>query len=171
EARAYASSSYTLLATSTFDVTAGTGSGSGSTGPVVVTIAQTGAGNPVTVSWTGTPGNVDDWVALYPTGAANSDFVQWFFTNGQVDGSQVFNGLSVGSYDARVFQSGSYTVLGSTTFAVLGVSTDASSYAEGQPITVSWNGTPGNTDDWVALFPAGSPANSGFVAWQFTNGQ
>lgn len=167
EARAYLQGTYTILGSSTFTVT------TTSTGVTVTTDKSLyGAGQPVTVSWTGLPGNPQDWVAISPAGSpANTGWVQWYYTGGQVNGSQVFNGLSAGNFEARVYKQGTYTILASHTFSVTSVTTDKSSYYVNAPVTVSWTNMPTHPQDWVAISPAGSPANSGWAQWFYTGGQ
>src|SRR5262249_17781070 len=101
---------------------------------------------------------------------ADSGFLALAFTNGVSTGSQQFGGLPAGTYDARFYLSGTYTILGSATFGVGGLTTDHPEYGEGDPITVNWSGTPGNVDDWIAIVHANSPPDSGFVDLIFTNG-
>jgi ABC-type sulfate transport system substrate-binding protein len=50
------------------------------------------------------------------------------------------------------------------------VSTNASSYATGATVTVSYSGLPGNAHDWIAIAPSGT-GNTSYVAWVYTNGQ
>ncbi len=66
-----------------------------------------------------------------------------------------------GTDDSQSVQS----ALGGTT-----VSVDQASYAAGATITVSYDGLPGNTDDWIAIAPAGAP-NTTHRGYAFTNGQ
>lgn len=49
------------------------------------------------------------------------------------------------------------------------VSTDQASYANGQTITATWAGLPGNAEDWVAMAPAGSDLTV-TMEWHGTGG-
>lgn len=162
EARAYSNNTYTILATSTFTV----GGGGGSV--VVSTDHATYAPNQnITISWSGFPGNIGDWVAITTAGSASdSGFQRYAFVNGQTSGSQTFAGLPSGSYEARGYSNNTYTIIGSSNFTVTGgvtISTDMSRYAVNQAITVTWSGLPGNATDYVSINTAGSAADSGFV--------
>src|SRR5580704_6710053 len=50
------------------------------------------------------------------------------------------------------------------------ISTDMTTYSATQSITVTWTNSPGNEFDFVALMPAGAPAHSPPVEWQYTFG-
>jgi hypothetical protein len=50
-----------------------------------------------------------------------------------------------------------------------GVSTDASTYAVGQPIMVTWSGLTSSATNWVAFAPEGSP-NTTVTRWTYTGG-
>ena len=117
------------------------------------------AGQGVDVSWTGSPGDPGDWISIAPAGSPADNFLQWSFTGGNVAGSHSFAGLTDdGNYEARLYQSGTYTILASHTFAIGAggtgtaiVTTDKAIYGASQPVTISWSGTPGNVDDWIAI--------------------
>src|SRR5262245_21386673 len=49
------------------------------------------------------------------------------------------------------------------------VTTDASGYQSGAPVMVNYDGLPGNAHDWIAIAPAGAPADN-YVAWVYTGG-
>ncbi len=147
------------------------------TGSTVSTDANSYAPNQgITVSWTGLPGNTNDWIALAPAGADNASVNAWVYTAGAVSGSHTFGGLSAtGSYVARAFSNDSYDLLsessGFTVAASTGgnVSTSASSYTTGQTIVANWTGLPGTSTDWIAIAPAGSSAQT-ITAWSYTGG-
>ncbi|MGA8245837.1 MAG: endonuclease/exonuclease/phosphatase family protein [Nocardioides sp.] len=52
------------------------------------------------------------------------------------------------------------------------LTTDASTYAVGQPITVSWTHGPANRWDWVAVYRAGAddPEKDSYLVWAYTGG-
>ena len=50
------------------------------------------------------------------------------------------------------------------------ISTDKSSYAPGETITVTYSGLPGNQRDWIGIAVAGSP-NESFLTYVYTGGQ
>ncbi len=57
------------------------------------------------------------------------------------------------------------------TAAPKSVTLDASSYPAGSPITASFNGGPGNDDDWIGIFPASitTPSTGTYLDWRYTN--
>jgi endonuclease/exonuclease/phosphatase family metal-dependent hydrolase len=52
------------------------------------------------------------------------------------------------------------------------LTTDASTYAVGQPITVSWTDGPANRWDWVAVYRANAddPKKDSYLVWAYTGG-
>jgi hypothetical protein len=151
------------------------------TAPPPVTIstdhASYASGAAVTVTYAGLPGNAKDWIALAPLGSPDTTIVTWVYTGGLVSGTATLTApANAGSYVARAFANDSYTLLAeSASFTVAApppvtISTDQSSYAVGDTVTVTYAGLPGNAKDWIALAPAGSP-NSTFVTWVYTGGQ
>lgn len=115
EARAYLDYTYNILATTTFTVGTTT-----STATVTTDNTAYGAGDVVTVSWTGLPGNATDWIAVYPAGSAdNGNATAWQYTNGQAAGSFQFSNLPTGLYEARAYLNNTFTVAArSATFSV-----------------------------------------------------
>ena len=113
EARAYSNDTFTVLATSTFTITA-VGAASTSTDASSYTTSQT-----VTVSYTGLPGNSDDWVGISVAGSADTAYVDFVYTSGQAAGTATFSGLAAGSYEARTYAHNTFTVVArSSTFTV-----------------------------------------------------
>jgi hypothetical protein len=128
-------------------------------------------GSTITVTYAGLPGDLQDWIAIAPAGAATTSYVAYVFTNGQQSGTATFTAPAAGSYVVRAFPNNTFALLAeSAPFGVTSVSTDATSYALGARITVSYAGLPGNLQDWIAIAPAGAPTTS-YVAYVFTNGQ
>ena len=131
----------------------------------------------ITVTWSGLPTNPQDWVALAPAGSANSTVTQWVYTGGVSGGMHTFGGglASTGSYVARAFLNGGYTLLGEsapftvTALAAAGITTDAQTYALGAFVTVSWSGLPTNMLDWISIAPVGS-SDSTTTRWVYTGG-
>ena len=52
------------------------------------------------------------------------------------------------------------------------VTTDASTYAVGDPITVGWTDGPANRWDWIGVYPAGAadPEQDDYLVWGYTGG-
>lgn len=174
EARAYLDDSYNVLARFAFTVAPVTTNG---TATITTDATSYTVGQTVTATYTNLPGNTYDWVAVSVAGSPATSYVAWHYTNGAVNGAQAFSGLAAGSYEARAYVNDSYTIVATSAFSVgtgggggAAITTDAGTYTSGQTVTVSFSGLPGNTYDWVAIAPAGSP-DSAVVRWEYTNGQ
>jgi hypothetical protein len=52
------------------------------------------------------------------------------------------------------------------------VTTDASTYAVGEPITVHWTDGPANRWDWIGVYPADAadPEKDAYLVWGYTGG-
>lgn len=168
-ARGFTAGSYTLVGQSApFTVTTDVGA-------VLATNASTyEIGQPITVTWSGLTANATNWIAYAPVGSPDTTVTGWVYTGGQTFGSYTFPGATAGSYVARSFISDTYNKSGeSAPFSVVSgatVSTDASTYAAGQSIVVSWTGLSTSAINWVAYAPAGSPDTT-VTRWAFAGGQ
>lgn len=159
-ARTFIDDSYTIISESTpFTVTGGSAT--------ITTDASTYTANRgVVITWSGLAGSATDWIAIAQAGAALDSIERWVYTGGGTSGSLTLEPPSaLGSYTARAFSNGTYTMAGeSAAFAVAAasasVSADAATYGAGQDITVSWTGMQGVAGDWIGLAPAGSPATT-----------
>jgi alpha-tubulin suppressor-like RCC1 family protein len=170
-ARAFSNNTYTLLAESTPFTVAGGPS------PAISTNSPSYAsGAPIVVTYSGMPGNYTDWIDIAPAGSTDQSVTQQVYTQGQLSGTVTFTAPGNGSWVARSFSNGTYTLLAeSTPFTVTGgpslaISTDASSYVGGAAVIVAYAGLPGNPTDYIALAPAGSGGAS-YLSYVFTNGQ
>ncbi|MFN0247153.1 MAG: hypothetical protein ACKV2T_09595 [Kofleriaceae bacterium] len=170
-ARAFAVDSYELIFESQpFSIVAS----SVTVEPSAATYALT---QPITVSWSGTPGNANDWIAIAPDGSELSTVTTYVYTGGTASGSHQFAGFATGgTFVVRAFLDNTYTLLAqSSSFTVAGsggsatVGADSPAYAAGAPVTVSWAGLPGGATDWVAIAPQGSPAST-VARWAYTGG-
>lgn len=138
-------------------------------GPSVTTDAPSYVvGATVNVSYMNMPGNRLDWVAVSRAGSPATSYVKYFYTNGQVNGTQAFNGLAAGNYEARVYQNNTYTMLASSPFTI-GVkptlTTDQSTYAPSSPVTVTYTNMPGDPGETIAISLAGSPDSQTVVTF------
>lgn len=147
---------------------------------VGVTQASYNMTEDITITWTGMPGNPQDWVAISPVGFPDNDQAEWRFTGGGASGSVTITGgfqltgFPPGSYVARAYLNNTFTkVAESAPFSIGGtgpsISTDLTAYSTTDVISVVWAGLPGNQHDWVGVMPAGAPATT-VIAWVYTNG-
>ncbi|MBF2089181.1 MAG: hypothetical protein IGR80_00105 [Synechococcales cyanobacterium K44_A2020_017] len=73
------------------------------------------ANEPITIQYSGLPGNNQDWITLVPSSAPDDTYGDWFYTSGQRSGSYTFNGVEAGTYEVRVYfnwPDGGYIVQG-----------------------------------------------------------
>jgi len=168
--RAFVNGGYTLQAESAaFTITQAS--------PPAVTTERSSyvAGETVTVSYAGLIGYSADWIAIAEDGAPPTSFIRFVYTNGATSGSTTFAGLTNGTYRARAFLDGGYTVQAeSAAFTIssggaASVTTNASTYQAGVPVIVSFANLTGYSTDWIAIAEDGAPLTS-FVQWRYTEG-
>jgi hypothetical protein len=148
-------------------------------GPATVTTdrASYTFATPVAVTFSGVDGAAGDWVAIAPQGSPLTTTTRWSFTGGGTSGSKLFEGPAHGgTYVARAFDAGSALLGESDPFTVADpgdthatVVANQGSYTMADPITISWAGLPGDTQDWIAIAPEGFPVNDQ-AEWRFTGG-
>jgi hypothetical protein len=168
-ARGFVNDSYEMVGQSApFTVTTETGGG------LTTDASDYDVGQPITVTWTGLSTSATNWIALAPAGSPDTTVVRWVYTGGQAAGSFTFEGIDVGTYVARSFISDSYNKSDeSVPFTVTipeAISTDASTYAPGQPIVVTWSNLSTSATNWIAYAPEGSPDTT-VTRWVYTGGQ
>jgi hypothetical protein len=166
EARAYRDNQYELLASSTFTIG----------GATAVSTDKTvySSGDTVTLSYSGMPGNANDYVAVALQGSAPGTYVGSAGTGGAVNGSAQFPGLPNGSYTAEAYAGGTTTILASSNFTISNSSsttltTDSTTYAVGQTVTVTFMNSGANASDQIGIAIAGSPDTS-YVTYKNTGG-
>lgn len=57
----------------------------------------------ITVSYSGLPGNQQDWITLIRSSEPDNTYGEWFYTSGQRSGSHTFNVTEPGDYEVRVY--------------------------------------------------------------------
>lgn len=139
--------------------------------------ATYGLADPITINWSGLPGNSEDWIAIAPQGWPIDDQADWQYTGGGTSGTTVFpdglapTGYPGGAYVARAYLNNTFTLVGESAPFVIGslVTTNKNAYDIQENIVVSWQNLPGNAQDWIALAPAGSPVTT-TTRWVYTGG-
>jgi len=124
-------------------------------------------------------GATNDWIGIYPVGSDNSwgNVVSWRYTKGVKNGAITLPGVPEGNYEARAFFRNSYTLEATYTFSVgvlvptTTLSTNKETYTPQEAITLSLSNMSGASNDWVAIYPAGS-SNSwdNVLSWKYTSG-
>ena len=91
--------------------------------------------------------------------------------------------LPAGSYQAYLFEDDGYEDLaGPVNFTVTGSGTaftlDKTTYYEGETITATFTGAPGNSTDWMGIYttpnggaPSDCTSNGASMSWNYTDGQ
>jgi len=57
----------------------------------------------ITISYSGLPGNQNDWITLSKASAPDSTYGDWFYTYGQKSGTYTFKVTEPGDYEVRVY--------------------------------------------------------------------
>ncbi len=86
-------------------------------------------GERIVVYFANLPGGQKNWISIYPAGADNHDYGEWFYTDGESNGIMYFQGLDVGSYEARLFYNDSYSLEQKAAFTVEPMATGAPVFA------------------------------------------
>lgn len=170
-ARAFDDNGYTLMAESAqFTVAPGAGTPTVTTNAATYTPQSTAV-----VSFTNMAGYQYDWISIAAQGATAADYVRWAYTNSQLNGSVnlTLTGLA-GTYVARAHFNNENTIRAESapfTVAAAGttVTTDKTSYAFEEPVTVSWTNMQGDAKDWISIAPQGSSLDT-FTWWEYTEG-
>jgi TolB-like protein len=61
------------------------------------------ASEQVTVSWSGFPGNDNDWITLVKADEGDDSYGLWFYTYGQKSGEHAFDAVPAGDYELRAY--------------------------------------------------------------------
>ncbi|MCR5861641.1 fibronectin type III domain-containing protein [Flavobacterium sp. J372] len=137
---------------------------------------------PISVSFTGAPGNQTDWIGIYKAGqnpGSATPSTTWSYINGQANGTKVFaNGLATpGRYYATLMSNDSYTEIAPRKSFYVGpfvtVATPQEVYATGSAVTVSFQNGPNLVKDWVGIYKVGQTPGVGGVTstkWSYVNG-
>lgn len=132
---------------------------------------------PITVSYTGAPGNNTDWIGLYKAGqtpGSASPSQVWAYINGQTSGTKVFaNGLTTpGRYYATLMENDGYTELADRQYFYVGpfaqLSTPQDVYTSGSTVSIAFQNAPHLSLDWVGVYKVGqTPGSVTSAAWAY----
>ena len=146
-------------------------------------------GEPITVFFSGGPGNKLDWIGTYPDGVTpgSQNSTVWRYvdntqggTTAYTDGSVVYPaGLDVGAWTAFFLLNDGYDILAQTNFNVIDATAPLARsnkriYLPSEPITITFTNGPGNRLDWIGLYKAGQtpggPASTDYLYVDGTTG-
>ncbi|MBK7035209.1 MAG: hypothetical protein IPI31_09105 [Bacteroidetes bacterium] len=133
---------------------------------------------PITVNFSGFPGNTNDWVAIAPVGFADDKSSYWYYTGGGSSGTVPFPGLPEGKYEVRGYFKNEYVVRCRYQFTVgyasaadkMKAETEKTKYAANEKINVNYSNFPGNGNDWIAIAPVGFKDDQSSY-WFYTEGK
>ncbi len=143
-------------------------------------------GETIVLDFRGLPGNQNDWIGIYPKASSNdwSNVLEWSFTNGSqalnyapglTEGSLSLPGLSEGYYEARLFYDNSFELQAMdairVSYSCASIQPNKDVYAPYEPIVVNFFHLPGNSNDWIGIYPKDASNDWGnVITWSFTNG-
>ncbi|MGL6125995.1 fibronectin type III domain-containing protein [Chryseobacterium artocarpi] len=131
---------------------------------------------PIIGTFTGGPGNQQDWVGIYkkgqiPTSTTSQGYI---YTNGQTAGTVTFNnGLpNKGQYFAGFFANGGYTEITPRKNFYVGpkvqLQVTADTYPVGGTVTINFSGGPNLQKDWIGIYKMGqTPGTTTSIKWSY----
>jgi hypothetical protein len=150
--------------------------------------ASYGVSENITASWTNGLGNANDWIGIYPRGITPiPGSSAYLYVNGTqsatvgvVEGSVTFTPAFLpgpGSWTAWYLIDEGYTPATegvdfdiNIDVALDSFSLDKASYGSSEDIIASWTAGPGNTNDWIGIYPRGVTPSTGSSGWLYVNG-
>ncbi len=134
----------------------------------------------IVVSWTNAPGNANDWIGIYPRGVTPGDVSSsaWTYAGEVEEGSVTFTAaenLPPGAWTAWYLLNDGYeSPTAGVDFDIeaipMTISLDKASYAFDEDVVVSWANSPGNTADWLGIYPRGATPGPGSSGYLYVNG-
>jgi hypothetical protein len=129
---------------------------------------------PVVVAHSNGYGQPRDWIGIYRKGATPGSVtsVAYQYVSGP-NGSVSFAGLLARQeYFAAFFTDDSFTEIAPrVAFYVgeeVGISIPKTEFAVGEPVSITWNGAPAGSTDWIGVYRIGDvPGTQGSTQWQY----
>ncbi|MES2486688.1 MAG: fibronectin type III domain-containing protein [Bacteroidota bacterium] len=135
---------------------------------------------PIIITYADTPGNTNDWVALYKNGqtpGSGTPSQLWAYTAGQISGTHTFTqGLTQpGLYYATLLENDGYTEIADRVYFYVGpfvtVATNQEVYESNEAVTVTFEGGPNLALDWVGVYKVGqTPGGPASTDWDYVMG-
>lgn len=125
---------------------------------------------PITVFFSGGPGNKLDWLGTYPDGVVPGSQAStvWRYVDNTGSGNTAYTegsvvypaGLDVGAWTTFFLLNDGYSILAQTNFNVIDATaplarSDKRTYLPGEAVTITFTNGPGNKLDWIGLYKAG----------------
>ncbi|WP_431608887.1 fibronectin type III domain-containing protein [Chryseobacterium sp. 'Rf worker isolate 10'] len=130
----------------------------------------------ITATYTGGPGNQQDWVGIYKKGQtpASTTSQGFVYTNGQTAGTAAFpNGLAAkGQYFAGFFANGGYTEITARKNFYVGpkvqLQATADTYPVGGTVVINFTDGPSLQKDWIGIYKMGqTPGTTASIRWSY----
>lgn len=130
----------------------------------------------ITATYTGGPGNQQDWVGIYKKGQtpASTTSQGFVYTNGQTAGTATFpNGLAAkGQYFAGFFANGGYTEITARKNFYVGpkvqLQATADTYPVGGTVVINFTDGPSLQKDWIGIYKMGqTPGTTASIKWSY----
>lgn len=131
---------------------------------------------PITATFTGGPGNQQDWVGIYKKGQtpASATSQGYIYTTGQTAGTVTFNnGLAnKGQYFAGFFANGGYTEITARKNFYVGpkvqLQATADTYPVGGTVVINFTDGPNLQKDWIGIYKMGqTPGTTTSIKWSY----
>lgn len=143
-------------------------------------------GEAISINFLRGPGNAKDWIGIYQEGRVpGAGSIDYRYvdntTTGNTpvtDGTIAIPGGIVlpGRYVAYLLENDSYTPIAQESFEVVlrpspvRIQTDHARYAPGQTVRVTFDGGPGDPQDWIGVYrPFDVPGPVGSTDWRYVN--
>ncbi|HYB94556.1 MAG TPA: S8 family serine peptidase [Vicinamibacterales bacterium] len=155
--------------------------------PTITVPGSVNGGNSFSVSVANGPGNATDWIALFPSSGNDTSYVHWMYLNGSrtapatgmTQATVQFTAPAAGgTYNVRLFANNGSTKIATSADITVNASssppsgptvTAPSTATSGTTLSVSIANGPGNTTDWIGLFPSGG-GDTSYITWMYLNG-
>lgn len=130
----------------------------------------------VVVSYSGFPGNENDWISIAKAGSKDDAFLVYYYTGSLRAGTLTFSSFEPGEYEIRGYYKNEYTVRVRKKFTIsdtdpdVRLVTNKDVYLPDEEIMVTYTNFLGTSSDWISVVPQGS-ADADLSNWKFTDGK
>jgi hypothetical protein len=131
---------------------------------------------PITATFSDTPGNAKDWVAVYKDGqtpGSATPSLTWAYTKGAISGTHVFTSgiATTGRYYITLLENDGYKEIAERVYFYVGpnvtVSTDKPAYEAGSDVVITFDQAPVLAKDWVGIYKVGQTPGGGPTSTQW----
>lgn len=133
-------------------------------------------GEKIVVTFSGFPGQANDWIGISSKGMAEDKYIIWQYLGSRQSGTISFDGQQSGEYEVRGYFNNGGEVKARFSFRVgntdqnVMAKTEKPTYKPWEKIKITWSGLPGNAKDWVSYAKVGMP-DDGYTRWAYTDGK